>query len=75
MKSEIKLAFLIIEKIVNFMTYFIDQKKKKERENETQKIQDDPVDWFNDRYSKRVSSSGADETKPETGSDDQQTER
>lgn len=75
MKSEIKLAFLIIEKIVNFMTYFIDQKKKKERENETQKIQDDPVDWFNDRYSKRVPSSGADETKPETGSDDQQTER
>lgn len=70
MKSELKLTLIIIEKVVNIMTYFLDKKRRKERENETQKIQEDPVDWFNDRYSKRVSDDGTDESTSDPDSDE-----
>lgn len=68
---ETAVIFRIIDRILDLIDYFVGEKKKQEREETNEEIKDDPVEYFNDRYSSGVQCTGANST--EASSDDKQT--
>lgn len=55
--------FKIIEKIMDLLFYFINKKEVKEREENREKLKEDSVAWFNDRYSSGVQPDEPTDTK------------
>lgn len=55
--------FKIIEKIMDLLFYFINKKEVKEREENREKLKEDSVAWFNDRYSSGVQPDESTDTK------------
>lgn len=68
---ETAVIFRIIDRILDLIDYFVGEKQKQEREETNDQIKNDPVGYFNDRYSSGVQRSGSDAANTDT--DDKQT--